>query len=260
MIRKTLILGLLCCLSASADVIVLKDGKTVEWRSLTAVNDGYEVVTSKGERLSIKKADIDRIVIEDDKEKGVALTGATFTFEKKKSTTIDLLPKVILKGEDTIGNWKFAGGQLVAGASGAERPRTPLDFVPPEEYDLTVTLEAKDQVCQLAVGLVGGGKQVAYHFDAFGGTQSCLALIGGANGEVVPGRVFQPNKPKTVKFMVRKEALIVQVEGKDFWSWKADWKQVALHPSVAIRPKDKLFLVICDGTWKISAMSLTQPK
>jgi hypothetical protein len=258
MLYKTATLALLMCLSASADVIVLKDGKTVEWRSLTAVNDGYEVVTPKGEKLSIKKADIDRIVIEE--EKGVALTGATFTFEKKKSTTIDLLPKVILKGEETIGNWKFTGGQLTAGASGAERPRTPLDFVPPEEYDLTLTLEAKDQVSQLAVGLVGGGNQVAYHFDAFGGTQSCLALIGGANGEVVPGRVFQPGKPKTVKFMVRKEALIVQVEGKDFWSWKADWKRVSLHPSVAIRPKDKLFLVICDGTWKISAMTLTQPK
>lgn len=258
MICRAAILVLVACLPVSADVLVLKDGKTVEWRSLTAVNDSYEVVTAKGEKLTIKKSDIDRIVI--DEEKAAALTGATFTFDKKKSATIDLIPKVILKGEDTIGNWKFTGGVLTAGASGQERPRTPLDFTPPEEYDLSLTLEAKDQVSQIAIGLVAGGNQAAYHFDAFGGTQSCLALIGGGNGEVVPGRVFLPNKPRTVKFMVRKEALIVQVDGKDFWTWKAEWKRVSLHPSVAVRPKDKLFLVICDGTWKISAMSLTQPK
>ena len=44
----------------------------------------------------------------------------------------------------------------------------------------------------------------------------------------MPGHVFTKGMAKTFVFMVRKEAFIVQLDGKDWFTWKADWSQVRL--------------------------------
>jgi hypothetical protein len=136
-----------------------------------------------------------------------------------------------------------------------------FDFGPlPEEYDLALTLELASDTGEIAVGIVGGGRQALYHFDAYGGTKSCLGNVGGVNGDTIVGRVFQRGKPRTARFMVRRQALIVQVDDKDFYTWRADWPKVSVPESYAAKAKDRLFLVACGGTWKVSAASVMRPK
>lgn len=254
---RTMLAVLLLALPSLADDLVLKDGRKVAWKVLVDEGESYAVETREGQKIKVKKADIERIAFD---EVGL-LTGATFTLDRKRSMTVDLLPKAALAGSDTVGSWKAAAGAVVGCAPGPERARMPFDLGPlPDEYDLSLTLETKDLTGQIAVGLVGGGRQVAYHFDAYDGTQSCLALVGGINGDTVAGRVFQPGKARAVRFMVRRQALIVQVDDKDFYAWKADWTRVSLHESVSIKAKDRLFLCVCSGTWKVSAAAVTRIK
>jgi hypothetical protein len=57
--------------------------------------------------------------------------------------------------------------------------------------------------------------------------------------------------------MVRKQSLTIQVDGKDFYSWKPEWKRVSVHSLQSIKAREKLFLVLCVGTWKVTAATLT---
>lgn len=250
--RITVLAVLVLAVPALADDLVLKDGRKVAWKSLVDEGESYAVETRDGQKLKVKKADIERIAFDEN----VPLTGATFTLDKKRTMTVDLLAKAPANGE----NWKMTAAGLV-GKAQAQRVPMPFDLTPlPEEYDLSLTLELKDDSGEIAVGLVGGGRQVLYHFDAYGSTKSCLGSVGGANGDTVVGRVFDRGKPRKVMFMVRRQALIVQVDDKDFYTWKADWSRVSISDDLAAKAKDRLFLVVCAGTWKVSAATLTRIK
>lgn len=242
-----------------ADELILKDGKKVEWKILTDAGDVYEVVTPSGTNVIVRKSDVERL---SQKVAETPLTGATFTLDKKRVTSVDLLSHSMAKSDETVGSWRIVGGALASTASSSpSRARMPFDYTSlAEEYDLIFTAEVKEAVGELIVGLVVVGKQVAFHFDAFGGTGSCISQIDGGNGETIPGQVFQRNKPRTLRFMVRKEALIVQVDNKDFWTWKAKWDRVSLHSSLVIKSKDKIFFAIGAGTWQLSQITVQQQK
>jgi len=249
------LLIILAPLPILGDDLVMKDGRRVPWKSLVDEGESYAVETKDGQKLKVKKAEIERIAFDE----SLPLTGATFTLDRKRSVSIDLLAKPPLPSEDK--SWKAVPGGLLGTTPAGARPAVVFDFGPlPEEYDLSLTLELKEDAGEIAVGIVGGGKQVLYHFDAYGGTKSCLGDVGGANGDTIVGRVFQRAKPRTARFMVRRQALIVQVDEKDFYTWRADWSKVSIPESYAAKAKDRLFLVACGGTWKVSAASVTRPK
>src|SRR5581483_2395104 len=91
-----------------ADEIQTKDGKKIEFKSLTDEGDTLELTTPQGTKVSIKKADFDKYIPSGVRE--VPLTGATFTFDKKRRLeTVDILTKLPDLKKDAIGGtWKMA--------------------------------------------------------------------------------------------------------------------------------------------------------
>jgi hypothetical protein len=240
-----------------ADEIVLRDGKKISWKALSDEGDSYSVETKDGQKLMLKKSEVDRFSVSRPAEPA-PLTGASFAFDQKKTTTSDILLKADARGSES---WKLAGRTLLGSATWPARQVVTFDVDVPEEYDLSATVERADSGNKdFAVGIVAGGAQCAFHFDSWDASASSLALVGGAESEKAPGGVFRQGKPRLVKLMVRRDGLVVQVDGKDFWKGRIDWHQATTHPSVVVREKSRLFLVAAGGSWKVSSLTLTSAK
>ena len=51
-----------------------------------------------------------------------------------------------------------------------------------------------------------------------------------------------------------------KVGDKDFFTWKADWSKISLHPAYAVQNKDTLFLAVGQSTYQITKLVITSPK
>lgn len=248
----------------SADEMLLRDGKRLIWKSVADDGENYAVQTKDGRTISVRKSDVERLSVPSDDSatpQAAPLTGASFSFNTKQTSTVDLLLKADVRKDDP--GWKLAGRTLVGTASWPSRSTLTFDYAPiPEEYDFTLTVERADGGNKdFDIGIVApGGGLCAFHFDCYDGTASCLALVGGGEGEHVQGQVFRNGKPRIVRLMVRREALIVQVDGKDFSKNKVDWRQVSLHPAVKVSERGRLFVAAAGGSWRVSSVSLTSVK
>jgi hypothetical protein len=250
------LMTLLLALPTLGDEVVLRDGRRIVWKSIVDDGEIYSVETKDGKKLTLKKSEVERIATGDAALNVPPLTGASFTMGQKASVT-DIILKVRVNGD----SWKTLGKALVAQATWPMREVALVDLEQiPEEYDLTLVIERIKGDKDFAVGIVAGGSTCAYHFDAWDGTKSALALIGGQESEAVAGRVFQPNKPRTAKIQVRKDALMILLDGKEFWKSRIDWKQVAPHSSITLKEKGHLFLVAAGGSWKVSSFILSSVK
>lgn len=249
---------------SAADEIQTKDGKRIEFKSITDAGDVLEVTTPAGTKVTVKKADFERLVLSGVKEE--PLTGATFTFDKKrKLEMVDLLSKIDIKRDTVTTEWKLAGGALTGRQTVDGTTKLQTTYTPPEEYDLTMVVEHKEGNGALHVGLIGGGRQFTF---GLGTTASGLDLFEGRvlhdTGIAIPGRFFTKGA-RTIVFMVRKEALIVQADGKDYFTWKADWDKLSLRNGHAVPSKNVLFLSVYRSdysqlTYAVSRMTVTAPK
>lgn len=255
---------LVLCSALSADELVMKDGKKIEFKSLSDEGDHYDVTTPQGTKITVMKEDVEKLV--PIVKMSTALTGAAFTFDKKrKLDTVDLLTKIDLK-RDSVSGWRFTGGALIGTGTqddSAPRAKIQIPITPPEEYDLTITAERKGGSDDIGFGLVGGGVQFAYVFDA-SQIWSGIYDVGGqgadTNGTGVQGKFFEQGKLRTIVFMVRKEALIVRADGKDHLVWKADWSKISLRPAHAVPSKNVFFVYCFKSTYSITKAVMTTPK
>ncbi len=257
----------LLCLPCRADEILLKDGRRIPWKSVAEDGDGYVVETKDDQKIKLKKSEVDRFVVtrdpgakKDEPAAGPALTGATFTtMDPKKSLTVDLIQKASTAGQEA---WKVVGGKTMTGSAvWPKRAVVLFDHELPDEYDLLVVAERVGKGNKdFDIGIVAGGSTCALHLDCYDGTVTCLALLGGGEGEHVNMTVFPPNKPRTVRLQVRKEALAVQLDGKEIWKGKVDWATASLHPQVQPAQRGKPFLVAAGGDWRVHAFTVTQLK
>ena len=236
---------------ASADTLVMKDGKVIPWQGLRDLGDTVEVETLQGTKITVAKKDIDRVIFANPQ---TALTGATFTFDKKsKLEAIDLLTKIDVK-KALNGEGRLSGGTLtLVGNTASAHSKFPITHTPPEEYDITIVVTRKSGADDFIVGLVGGGKQFNFHFDV---DKSSLAHANGC--ETKKATVFG-KESRTVRFMVRREGMVVQVDGADFYT-VSGWGSVSLHPLLAIPDKGALFLGALNSTFVVQKMILTSPK
>jgi hypothetical protein len=242
-----------------ADELILKDGKKIEWTDLHDAGDVYEVTTSQGTKITVKKDDVESFAKK--KETG-PLTGAAFVFDKKrKLEVVDLLAKLDLKKNVVSGNFTFTGGKLIGAWDGVNAPRLMIPYTPPEEYDVTMVLERiKDDVPEFGLGFIGGGNQGLFCLGNVAGVQYINGQNTTDNGLSVPISWFDLKKLKTITLMVRKEALIAQVEGKDFFAWKADWPKLSLHPVHAIPIKNWMFIELGRNAVQVTRLTVTAPK
>ncbi len=241
-----------------ADDLVLKDGRRLAWKTLSDEGESYAVETKDGKKLTIKKADVERIAVGGEEPAKQPLTGATFAVDSKKAVIVDLLPKA--KTESTNGAWKSAPGLLANTGENPARVTISFDHELPEEYDLNLRIERGGGNGGFEVGIVSGDSSGCFHFDAFGAASSFFGQIGGQFAPKVDGQVFKPGKARVVRVAVRKDAVLVQVDGKDFWKSPLDWRAVTLHGDVPKPEPRKVFLTAAGGAWKVAGFTITQVK
>lgn len=240
---------------ATADEILLKDGKKIVWKSIIDEGDEYVVETPSGTKSRVKKSDIEKMVLSA-ADPALALTGASFTFDKKKTVMVDLLVKADPAGPGVTGTWKKQGAVLTGSASGFTHGKIWVDHPVPAEYDLAIVAERRDSLNGFYIGLLVDEKPLVLHFDSVEGTVVGLDVTEEKSARL-PGPVFKNNTPRTIKVMVRKEAVIVQLDGKDLLGWKVDMRRSAPNAALLIPQKDRLWFGIYGSTWKISSAVLT---
>jgi hypothetical protein len=250
---------------AEADTLILKDGRTIEWRSIKDDGESLLVETTKGSMLSLKKSDVEKVVFTPPQ---APLTGAVFVFDTKKRRldTIDLLSKA-----DPVkavgGSWKVSSGSLV-GSAAEGHSRLPLGFGPPkEEYDIHMTLSRKEGTEDFFVGLVApNGRQFTYHLDAFKSSWSGPMVVDGKENPLagdtgVPGCLFKNGQPRSVTIMIRKRGLAVRMDNKDHHVLNVDdWGRFSLYGNLAVPDKNVIFMGCVNSTWQVSKCVLSVPK
>jgi hypothetical protein len=258
---KTLAVLAVLAVPCLADDVVMKDGRVIPWKSLSDEGDSYALVSKDGTVTRVKKADVEKFVIPRDASDAPAsgpLTGATFSFGQRKTSSVNLLPKAVLDHATPSGSWKMAGTALSGEAVFPAWATVPFDYeVPAEDYDLTLTVERLSGVKTFAVGVGTKDGRCGYHFDAYDGTISCLTILAGQEGEHAKGSVFKKGQPKTVKLCVRKDALQIQVDGKEFWKGRVPWASAVVHQNIQLRDPGKVFLSMEGGSFKVHAFAVT---
>lgn len=254
---------LLVPLPLLGDEIALKDGRKIEWKSIEDLGDGYAVVTPEGSRVIVKRSEVESIR---KTEPAAPLTGATSTFAKGKSESIDLLKRIDSEKDFISGSWQFTSGVLfgVAPTEGAAIGRVQVRYVPPvEEYNLVVTVERVEGEGNIGFGLVAGAGRFMYHFDVDGGVFHGILTPDGSGGHrkasSTQGKVLQTGKLKTIVFMVRKAGLVVQVDGKDVCATRQDWTRLAILSQCAPTDRDSFVVSSLKSSVRVSKMVVTFP-
>lgn len=251
-------LGILATRSCLADEIVLRDGRRVPWKSVADDGDSYIVEMKDGKKLTFKKSEVERFAMGDSTADTKPLTGASFTLDPKRSVTTDLIPKA--KTEATGGAWKPGVRAIVNPGENPGRTTLSFDHELPEEYDLSLVVERMSGTGGFEIGIVQGDATAAFHFDAFNCAASMFGTIGGQFAAKTEGQVFRPGKARAVRIAVRRDALLVQLDGKDFWKSRLDWKTVSLHGDIPAPEKKRPFVVGYGGGWKIAMFTVSVAK
>jgi hypothetical protein len=253
------------CGVAFTDELQLRDGKKLEFVVLRDLGDSIEIETKQGAKVTVKRSDVERVNLTASGE--TPLTGATFTFDKRrKLEAVDCLAKADPK-KGVGGDWRVAGGTLTGTAPTALiNSRVSLGVRPPEEYDLSFLLERTSGKDGFYIGLVGGGRQFVFMIDALNANWTGPHIVDGkrdstTNGLGVAGAVLKNGTPRLITVMVRREALIVQVDKKDYFAWKAEWARLSLEDHVGVPEQDILFVGMRSGsTYQVRSMTMTAPK
>lgn len=262
---RTLAILAMFCGAVCADELQLRDGKKLEFVSFRDLGDSIEVETKQGAKVTVKRSDVERVNLTATGE--APLTGATFTFDKKrKLETVDCLAKIEPK-KGIGGDWKLSGGVLTGTAPTAQiNSRVNLGVKPPEEYDLSFTLERTAGKEGFYIGLIGGGRSFIFEIDAFNSNWTGPHIVDGkkdssTNGLGVTGTVLKNGTQRLITVMVRQGVLIVQVDRKDYFVWKAEWTRLSLDDHTGVTEQGTLFVGMRSGsTYQIRAMTMTAPK
>ena len=236
---------------AMADEMVLKDGKSIEFRILKDAGDAVELQTTENKTITIAKKDIKDIKFVIPK---APLTGATFTGDDTKAgKPSNLLPLINPKDNGNSGDWRFAAGALVGGGL-LEIPHIPVG-----SYDVELVVERKEGTNEINVGLVSEGKPFGVVFDWGSGECSGLSGIDGrrvyenetrTNGVAIPAR-----KAVRVTCAVRPGLIVVLLDGKEFLRWKGDAKRLS-HPTRTDKNQN-LFIGTHQSSLSISKLTVT---
>lgn len=240
-------------LAAWADSLTLKNGQVIEWSAIRDRGDLYEVETPQGTKLTVKKAEIEKITVVPSPSN---LTGATFTFDKKrKLETVDLL-----KGIDTrkpvSGLWQASGGRLVTPA--VAHGRIVIACAPPEEYDLTVVVEKQKGSGAFYIGLPIRDKRFMVYLD---GTDEVECGVHGVPSTIFREKMFKDAKPHLLTYHVRKQRFILVFDGKKVIDWQgADYNAASLSLPERVEAPDKgLLLGVYETVYSISKLGLVYP-
>jgi len=176
------------------------------------------------------------------------------------AATVDLL-KDIDPQRDTFGGlWTRTPQGLLGGSTGPGGPHQSIqiNYHPPAEYrwDATVTRTAGND--PFVMGVFGGGRQFVVVLDQRAETR--ISRVDGAPDETnnptrLPGSLFTNGKPAQVACVVRKEGVVVTVDGREVIKW-AEYQRLS---NITRKIKDPLalFVGVVSSPFLISKLELT---
>jgi len=250
----SLVAVLVAAPSVTADDLVLRDGKRIQWRVLEDKGESYEVETDAGRKLTIKKSDVVRFEKAD--PKGMPLTGAAFTFDVKKDADVSNLLRGVDASKPIAGVWSMEPGPLlITPATPHGRIVIPYDF--PAEYDVHVTLQKRKGDGAFYLGLPVGARRMMVGVDGTGGIE------GGVDSVIETSfkeKIFRDQKMRSLVFSVRSNRFVLTVNGKVMVDWKnADYTKVSLPEK--IDSKDQGLMVgVYDTVYALSGLVVVHPK
>jgi hypothetical protein len=179
---------------------------------------------------------------------------------------VDLLG-MIDPGKDAVaGAWRSENGVLVCSRS-RDYPRLQVPCVPPEEYDLQVTVERGGTPEALVLGLATPGRQFIIHLDGklfapngelIAPVCSTLRKVDGQNSgaSMYSGTALKDGAPSTIVCSVRRSGVEVRVDDQPILSFKGDLRRLSLPPSWKVPSDQALFLGAYDCEYRFSKIVL----
>jgi hypothetical protein len=138
-------------------------------------------------------------------------------------TGVDLLARIDIDRDRVVGAWTRNDRGLRSPADKGARLQLPC--LPPEEYDLRLSVTRLDHTDCLALGLVVDGTRAQVVLDGDGGRGSWIEVKDGAHGisangiTYFAGPVFANDRPAEVAVFVRKGRFEVRVDGYQILVW-----------------------------------------
>jgi hypothetical protein len=199
------------CGTTFADSLILKSGKKVEWKALRDKGNQYEVELLDGSIQVVLKKDVERVELFDVQP---VLMGASISFSGK-TKTVDLLGAFNQKRDVVFGVVKGVGSSLQVRSEIDAPTIAKLPLKLPEEYDVTIILERKSDIGNFYVGLTSGDRSFMVDFDTDRGSSS--QILGSTTRR---GAAFEKGRSHVLLIQVRREALLVTLDKKEFLSHK----------------------------------------
>ena len=175
---------------------------------------------------------------------------------------VNLLDKVDVAKNAIKGKWTKDKSLL---SSDRATPATlAIPYAPPAEYDLVLEATRDEGNDCLVLGLVAGGRQFGCGFDVFAKEPSLgLELVDGKrldrpdNPTRRTGTVVLTGKRQHIQCVVRKNRLLVFLDGKRKIDWSGDWQRLSNCEQWAIPNPRGLYLCTWGSKYRIHKLELT---
>ncbi len=181
------------------------------------------------------------------------------TQEAAVVASVDLLKDIDTKRDAVEGNWSIVDNKLVT-PKGAWN-RLMIATPPPQEYQIDMVLERKNEERGMNLGFVMGGKQCLVVIDGFGaegisGLETVDGKQGNNNATTYRGQLLPLNKPTAIVLQVRKNEVTFQCEGKTIFRWQGDPARLGVFESWRV-PNGKVLFLGSQGVFHVQKMTLT---
>jgi len=178
------------------------------------------------------------------------------------SRDVNLLTRIDTTLGAVEGQWTSDGPALVT--PNAKFARLQVWYVPPEEYDLRVVAERVEGTNSIVLGLVFGSRRFMVAIDALYPNEvtprSGIELIDGKsipdNETNVDGRQFENGKRSTIVASVRRQSVVVTVDGRKLIDWKADYARVGIHVKWKMTHPQALWLGAFTSVYRVHELTL----
>ncbi|HLY09598.1 MAG TPA: protein kinase [Planctomycetota bacterium] len=177
--------------------------------------------------------------------------------------SVDLLSLIDPKLDGVQGEFtRDAAGLLTP--NGVTWARIMVPYTPPQEYDLTLVVERKENTNSLNLALPWNRRQVSLVIEGKGpeiDDVTALDFIDGKeffrNETTTKGPFLLLGRPSTVVASVRKSMFTLTIDGRVIFSWKGDPSRIAEQTALSVPVKDIPVAGSYDSSFLISQMSLT---
>lgn len=173
---------------------------------------------------------------------------------------INLLQRLNMARDVVEGEWKLENGALYAPATPNARLQIPFD--PPDEYMLTLTADAENDLRDISTILVVGGRQVLANVDGFNGIASGLSYVNGMAANTNPtnrwrcARMLEQGRPNTLVYIVRRNSVRVLRDGAELISWSGDSATLSMVDRWKVGNDRRLGLKSFDTPFRVTALEL----